>query len=853
MKPRQKANVPTMSDPLPKNEVGRLAALGEYHILDTDPEEAYDDIVHLASVICETPVAAISFITSERQWFKSILGLPATEIPHNFAFCAYTILQPDLMIVPDTTKDPRFAHHPLVTGENHIRFYAGMRLLTSEGHALGSLCVCGREPRNMTPVQEEALQTLARQVIRQLESKRHAAQKDWAIARHEEAEGVLRLLAKSVASSVDGILIANAQRHDMPILYTNAAFLSLTGYEESDVLGSDCRFLQGADTDPAAVRQIRYALDTGHFCRVTVLNYKKDGTSFWNDLVISPVRNTDGELTHFIGIQHDVTVQVLERIRLEIEAARETEERKLAEEAMRASERFAQSALDALSATIAVLDIDGNILAVNQSWQQLAQENPPVDRTAPQCANYLRVCDSASGEEEEQAREAAIGIRAVASGERDLFVMEYPCHSPHERRWFNLRATPFPGDGDARVVVSHENITVRKEAEIALVESEMRFRQMADAVPTIVWTSTPAGDRDYYNQRWYDYSGLSREESLGSGWEEAIPETELLKAVAAFRTSVDEAFGYQDELQLRGGDGEYRWHQARGVPIKNDAGEVVKWVGTYTDITAHKLAEQMQAALLEREHNIAAQLQGALQPELPGALSGLAVSKYYEPSLSEEAGVGGDFYDCFHLDTNKRRAALIVGDVSGKGLAAAIQVAAVRHGLRAALYMVNQISDAVGSLNDMLVEQEALAAFATLFVGIYDSTSRTLSYVNCGQEPALLRRAATGAVEELASTGPILGCFTGVDFPEKTVILEPGDALAIFSDGLTEVGISRETMLGVEGITSILQLPIPNEKKAKASEMAEYLALRMIEGFDEVATGGIMRDDVCLLVAVVKN
>ena len=125
--------------------------------------------------------------------------------------------------------------------------------------------------------------------------------------------------------------------------------------------------------------------------------------------------------------------------------------------------------------------------------------------------------------------------------------------------------------------------------------------------------------------------------------------------------------------------------------------------------------------------------------------------------------------------------------------------------------------------------------------------------MNCGQEPALLRRAATGTVEELAATGPILGCFTGEDFPEKTVILKPGDALAVFSDGLTEAGISRETMLGVEGVISLFRLPVPIGKTGEASEMAEYLALRMIEGFDEVAAGGVMRDDVCLLVAVVES
>lgn len=854
-----------MTAPLPENEVGQLAAQHTYRNLDSGPEEPYDDIVQLAAQICATPIAALSFVRSERRWFESVLGLSVTEISRESALDAFTPPGSDLFIVRDAAKDARFSRNPLVIGEPHIHFYAGIRLVTSAGFAMGTLCVIGREPGDLTSGQATALRTLARQVIQHHERQVQAADLDAATAEHKEAtehketteyketESALRLLEESVASAVDGILIADARQHDMPILYTNAAFLSLTGYQEEDVRGRDCRFLQGADTDPATVRQIRDALDAGRFCRVTLLNYKKDGTAFWNDLVISPVRNVGGDLTHFIGIQHDVTDSTLERIRLEIEAARATEDRKQAEEALRASERFAQSALNALSATIAILDIDGKILAVNQSWQQFALANPPVQRNIAEGVNYLRVCDAAAGEEGEQARQAAQGIRAVASGEQEIFMMEYPCHSPQERRWFNLRATRFPGDGEARVVVSHEDISVRKEAEIALVESEMRFRQMADAVPNIVWTSTSDGERDYYNQRWYDYSGLTLEASQGRGWEKVVPPGERLKTVATFRTSVERALGYEDEFRILRADGEYRWHRAQGVPIKDASGEVVQWIGTYTDITAHKLAEQMQATLLEREHNIAAHLQTALQPELLGAVSGLAVTKYYEPALTEEAGVGGDFYDCFFLDTEKQCVALVVGDVSGKGLSAAIQVAAVRHGLRTALFMADNIFTAVASLNDMLVDQEALAAFATLFVGVYDSVSHELRYVNCGQEPALLRRAATGAVEELASTGPLLGCFVGGSFPEKLVALEPGDALAIFSDGLTEVGSSRAKMLGVEGVISLFSLPVSNEKSATAMELAEELALRLIAGVDQAAAGGVMRDDVCLLVAVVEG
>jgi GAF domain-containing protein len=157
----------------PKNEAGRLRSLEKYAILDSDPEAAFDDLTLLASFVCKTPIALISLIDEERQWFKSQVGLSVSETTRDVAFCSTAILQNDVFVVPDALKDERFRNNPLVVSEPNIRFYAGAPMINEDGYALGTLCVIDQKPRELEPEQKEALKALSRLVLAQLEFRRN--------------------------------------------------------------------------------------------------------------------------------------------------------------------------------------------------------------------------------------------------------------------------------------------------------------------------------------------------------------------------------------------------------------------------------------------------------------------------------------------------------------------------------------------------------------------------------------------------------------------------------------------------------------------------------------------------------
>ena len=247
------------------------------------------------------------------------------------------------------------------------------------------------------------------------------------------------------------------------------------------------------------------------------------------------------------------------------------------------------------------------------------------------------------------------------------------------------------------------------------------------------------------------------------------------------------------------------------------------------------------AQLLQREHNIAERLQEALRPVLPESVPGLDLDYFYRPALAE-ASIGGDFFDIFLVRDDC--VALVVGDLSGKGLAAASQIATVRNMLRFALYQGKALSEAIRGLNEVIVAHDLLQGFATLFIALYSPQTGVLTYVSCGHETALVRRK-NNRIEELEPNSPILGAFEGAAFQQDTAELFPGDALLMFTDGLSEAGRSRHDFLGAEGIAK-LATAMPDVCTASV-----YIA-DIIRGV-EAHNRGTFHDDQCLVAAVIRE
>jgi anti-sigma regulatory factor (Ser/Thr protein kinase) len=181
-------SVPKTAPVMPENEAARLEALHRYRILDTEPERSFDDLTLLASHICGTPMALISLVDADRQWFKSRIGIPISETARAVSFCAHAINHRDLFIVPDARHDERFRDNQLVTGAPEIRFYAGAPLVTPDGHALGTLCVLDRVARTLSREQLEALTALCHQTEAQLELRRHVLELEQALEERDRAQ-----------------------------------------------------------------------------------------------------------------------------------------------------------------------------------------------------------------------------------------------------------------------------------------------------------------------------------------------------------------------------------------------------------------------------------------------------------------------------------------------------------------------------------------------------------------------------------------------------------------------------------------------------------------------------------------
>ena len=295
-----------------------------------------------------------------------------------------------------------------------------------------------------------------------------------------KAEETLRTLRRAVEQTPATVVITDCQG---TIEYANPKFVGVTGYSLGEALGRNPRILKSGKHPDSFYQAMWDTLLQGNVWRGELQNKKKNGEFYWESACISPVRDETGRTTHYVAIKEDIT------------------QRKHTEAALVESQHFLQSTLDALSAHIAILDGQGRIITVNAVWSRFARQNNFLGSDYGIGTNYLSVCESVVGECSAEAPLVAKGIRAVLAGECGEFILEYPCHSPQEKRWFLVRVTRFAGDGPPRVVVAHENITSRRSAEEELRwKSALLEAQVNSSIDGILVVD-PRGRKILQNQR----------------------------------------------------------------------------------------------------------------------------------------------------------------------------------------------------------------------------------------------------------------------------------------------------------------------------------------------------------------
>ncbi len=472
-----------MQAPLPKNEPARLKALHDYGILDTAAEAEFDDFTLLAAHICGTPVALISLVDADRQWFKSRLGFDLSETPRGQSFCAHALHQPDVFLVPDAAADDRFAGNPLVTGDPNIRFYAGAPLVTEEGQALGTLCVIDRVPRTLTSEQQAALGALSRQVIARLELRRQLAER-------EQAQDALRRAQEELETRVAQRTqaLVQMQRQNESLLnsagegiygldpqgitqFVNPAGAKMLGYEIAELVGQPMHaLLHHSYSDgtlyPAHACPIYRSLCDGSVCHVdSEVFWRKDGTSFDVEYIVTPLREDD----RFVGAV--VTFQnVSVRKRMEEALRQRTEE-------LSAALQEHRNVMETVPDILFRLDLSGRLVQWNRKLESVTGLPPDALRGKPALDLFAEDEKGVIAQAIAQAfRDGYVAVEGSLLGTGGAAIL-------HQ---FSGVLLQNPAGAVVGLTGMGRDITERRRSEMNLLESETRYRNLVEHSPEAI-------------------------------------------------------------------------------------------------------------------------------------------------------------------------------------------------------------------------------------------------------------------------------------------------------------------------------------------------------------------------------
>ncbi|TWI94597.1 PAS domain S-box-containing protein [Mucilaginibacter frigoritolerans] len=693
--------------PVPKNEKSRLKALHDHQILDSLNEYEFDRITELASIICEVPISLVSLVDEHRQWFKSSVGLDTKETDRELAFCGYTIMDTSIFEVEDATKDERFKDNALVTGDPHIRFYAGYPVFDEQGYALGSLCVIDRKPRKLSAKQKRALEVLSQEISSLIAERKIK----------EELKDFQKLFEQSndlvFIGGIDGYFKKVNPAFERVLGWSEEHLLNTSSFEfyhpddvESTVKelqklsggGKTVNFLQRFKTASGEYKTIEWAsipeLETGNIFGigrdVSELTLKDQQLAASEGKLRAFFNNSQGLMcTHdlkgnFISLntagaetlgytvdeiiklslfdvmpkdKHPLVNKYLDEIKQNGKVKGQmvtlhkdgsiriwmynntlqtdpgsppyvigngtdiTERHYLEEKLKRTSQMLEQ--------TNQVARVGGweyNLVKKKVFWTSVTKE---IHGMPPDYEPDIETSINFYKEGKSRDRIAEVIKRAMADGtpwNEELQII----NNKGEEIWIRtLGNAEFENGNCVKLYGTFQDIDVYKYNEIALqgaVEAQARlnkalskyidlireqdktiekiqeFKFLADSIPQIVWISNPDGSLDYYNQYWFDYSGMSLKDTMDYGWTPVLHPDDISKDFKPWTEMYVEGKHYEEEVRFkRISDGTYRWHLGIAVPMKDSKGNIIKWFGSFTDIDEYKRALDLENRISQFE------------------------------------------------------------------------------------------------------------------------------------------------------------------------------------------------------------------------------------------------------------
>jgi PAS domain S-box-containing protein len=561
---------------IPTNESERLVALDRYKILDTLPEQVYDDLTQLAADICGTPIALISLVDKNRQWFKSRVGIDATETPRDISFCGHAVAEGSILNVPDARLDPRFADNPLVTKAPKIRFYAGVPLITDDNFALGTLCVIDRQPRYLTEQQISQLEALSRLVISQLE-----------LRLKEES---LRILASVVESSVDAIITKTLEGI---ITSWNSAAKRLFGYSEAEAIGQPISMLippDRLDEEPQIVARIMREERVELF--ETVLT-NKEGKRIEISATISPLVNDAGQLVGASSILRDIS------------------DRKLAEQELSRVNQLQHAILDGTDYAIISTDLNGIIQTFNAGAEKMfgysmgevvGQVTPAIFHDAQEVSDKIAKASKILG------KDLGVGFEALKCMAIEGLIDDEWIHIRKDGSSFpaELSVTILMDDNEQMIgfVGFTKDISDRKEFEVQLQQTTDRLSLALKSGAIGCWEWDIQQDFLVWDDRMYELYRYSQETYSHLPyeiWANAIHPDDRNATETLLQQAVLGKTEYDCEFRIIHPDHSIHFIKAYGRVKRDSQGKAESMIGINFDISDRKQAEQIILQQANRE------------------------------------------------------------------------------------------------------------------------------------------------------------------------------------------------------------------------------------------------------------